>query len=123
MNSNQIRKQVYDALANALGADVPVSHFYPESNGRFPSVSFYEAANAVNARFGGVEMYTDINYQIDIWALDVVEIDGIHALVDKAMSDLGFSRTFSYDMREPNCMHKTMRYSGIVSADGFVYQR
>ena len=123
MNSNQIRKQVYDALTNALGADVPVFHFYPESNARFPSVSFYEAANAVNARFGGVEMYTDINYQIDIWALDVVEIDGIHALVDKAMSDLGFSRTFSYDMREPNCMHKTMRYSGIVSADGFVYQR
>lgn len=117
-----VRTQMYSTLSSALEGVCGVFYFYPKDNAQLPCVTYYEASNVRSEQADGREHLSEITYAIDIWAHSAQERDTIALLIDGALSEIGFARTFAHDVHEETLQHTAMKYRALVSADFMVSQ-
>lgn len=76
----------------------------------FPRITFFEIDNTDTAFADDIAYAADVLVQVDVWSRG--STSAIAGEVDKAMKELGYSRTGAPDLYEPDTRiyHKAMRY-------------
>lgn len=77
-----------------------------------PCISYLESNNSALAT-GDTLKYSDITYQIKIWAKDISELLSISNKLDNKLTSSGFQRTTSFEQKDDGLLVKVMRYSAI----------
>lgn len=78
---------------------------------KFPCISYYEISNRPAANADDREYMTEVIIIVDVWAKLSAEVSEIALKVDAEMTNIGFTREFSYDVDDKGDLeHKTMRY-------------
>ena len=114
-----LQTEVYTALT---GTGYPVAYHFPQ-NAVIPRITFFENLNREWGQADGEEAVTEVEYTIDLWAMEPEETAEMAEAVDSALSILRLKRTFSYDLYEQDTRvhHKNMRYRALVYQDK-IYQ-
>jgi hypothetical protein len=77
-----------------------------------PCLTFYEITSPEIAH-GDTLAYTDLNYQIKVWAKDISTVQAIYSSLDLLMREAGFTRTFATETKEDELLCKITRYTSI----------
>lgn len=118
-----LKPTIYELLYYAIPIDRDqINTSYPQDWSVFPIVQFTEEQNKTHIKCDGKERIAYFRYRIDIW--DEVSTTDLSIEVDNAMTSIGFERTSSIDITEPNGLeHKVIRYEGYINVETFtVYQ-
>lgn len=75
-----------------------------------PCITYYEITN-FDTVVGETLGYSEIAFQIKVWAESVAEMNKYAAEVDKIMRPLGFKRGYSTEMYEESIGAKILRYT------------
>lgn len=78
-----------------------------------PCLTYSEITN-IDSLIGDNLCYSDIAYQLKIWATTLKEVVANASLIDDKMKSLGFRRTFSLDGEEEELKYKILRYNAIA---------
>lgn len=105
-----------------LGACPRVYFYYPNQFTVLPAISYFDQANTSEDQ---TDEWTEIVWQVDVWAKTVADCKTTAAAADTAMRGLGLRRAFSASVPDPNgYRHQSMRYEGNYNAlDGKIYAR
>lgn len=98
--------------------DVKTNYYYPQNFNQLPIVTYYELENrTLLTSADGEELLSEVTYSIDVWSKE--STSEISIQIDKLMRSIGFRRTSSNDLFEPDTKinHKVLRYSGQVTKD------
>ena len=108
-------KQDIDKALNEIQG-IKAFFYYPQTFKQLPCISFYEASNIPIASADDDEYATETIYAVDVWAVTDKQVTDIAAQVIEKMNTIGFVRTFSHDVFDPdsNIRHKAMRFKRIV---------
>lgn len=131
-----IENQVFDTVAKALRAEHPtvwVTGEIVRKPPEFPAVMLVELGNATYRRTqtsGSMENHVDLTYEVDVYSNKgkgrKSECRALAKTVDRAMADMGFTRTFLRTMpnlADPAIYRITGRYEAIVDQNETVYRR
>jgi len=108
-----VKPQILELLQQT-GVEVVFSN--PQNAETLPVISYFEASNIELARDGFDEVWTEVIFQIDVWAMQPSQCSTIAIQIDDILRNKGFKRQFSSDLFEQDTLihHKTMRYRGVV---------
>ena len=128
--------ELFTKLATALRSrfsGVYVTGEYINAPSKFPAVFIVEMDNAVNRAgrdTGGIEHFSDVMYQVDIFSNKnkgkKSECKAIAAFVDEQFAALGFTRTYLNpvtNMDDATIYRMTGRWIATVGSDNTVYRR
>lgn len=113
-----------DTLRGAVSAVVPCAQAYPARAAAFPCAAVYESGNAVQARCGGRDYLSALEYTIEIWASGAGATHALSVRIDEAVGALGLSRVSCTDLYDSalRVHRRVMRYRVLCDADGTLYQ-
>ena len=110
MSTDDLQKTVYDALVAAPGlSEVGVTKYYADYNGSYPFLVYKEISNVPALHADNVEVAARVTYQISIVTADD-EYTAIENEVKKVMSDLGFLRVDSTEIKEDEDYIRVLRF-------------
>ena len=112
-----------EVLKKLQATNYSVTYAYPAKGINLPTISFYEISNHEAKMADGQEYASEIEYQIDLWALTPETTMAMALAVDEQLSALRLKRAFATDLYEvETCTHhKTMRYRALLVGDK-IYQ-
>ena len=96
--------------------DITVNYYYPQNFNQLPIITYYELENrTLLTSADGEELLSEITYSIDVWSKE--STSEISIKIDELMRSIGFKRTSSNDLFEPDTKinHKVLCYSGQVT--------
>ena len=110
MSESNLQKDIYNALVAAPGlSEVGVTKYYADYNGIYPFIVYREISNVPAMHADNVEVAARITYQISIVTSDD-DYFSIEDTVKKVMSDLGFMRIDTVELREDNNYIRVLRF-------------
>jgi hypothetical protein len=106
-------KEIVNAL-NTVGLPVHYEMFL-HSGLQTPCISYMEISN-IDERNGDTHGYSRISYQVKLWAQDIAVLQSYIHKIDKAMRALGFRRSSSAELHDPNSamLQKVLTYEVIA---------
>lgn len=117
INVNSI---IYEKLKET---GVRVSKDYPTVMSDYPSVVYTEINNIPYKKCDGIEVISDIAYQIDIYTLKEIENKDLALSVDGILSSLGLNRGMFSKSNTSSYYRTILRYEGKIDLrNGLVYQ-
>ena len=91
-----------------------VTRGWPKSYARLPCIAISKAADTPTEHRDDREYAAELEYYIRVFADKAVQADSLAEMVDQAMEELGYARTFSYDDDESDIRICAMRYRKYV---------
>lgn len=131
-----IESELFDSVSTKVREDYPNIYMvgeYVKSPPSFPTVSLVEMDNSIYSSTQTsteMENHVSLMYEVDIYSNKTkgkkTECKAIATLVDKLMTDFGFTRTMLQPI--PNMDDATIyrikgRYKAVVSKDKVIYRR
>lgn len=129
-----VEDYVVDKVAKALRAEfdgIFVVSTDTDAPSKFPAVCFWEQSNvpvAATQTACSRENHTELMFQGNIFSnltgCGKKQCRAIAAVIDREMTKMGFIRVFGQPILNPadtSISRYTLRYKGIVGADGTVY--
>lgn len=77
----------------------------------------YKTINDVVHAYGDSLGYSDIIFQIKVWATKVSEIASLTQQIDAKMRALGLTRSYYTELKEADVIIGVMQYSGLVKEE------
>lgn len=111
-----IKPQIYALLKQVPNCEV--AYYRPGNFTTLPLITYTETVNMqTNVAFDTLERYSQLQYQIDIYAETSSQASDIAIAVDTLMRGIGFVRGFAsdgFDFENQN-YRKIMRYTCIIN--------
>jgi hypothetical protein len=97
---------------DVTGINVPVYYEQFDVKKEIPCITYLELNNSDYAN-GDSLSYSEVAFQVKIWAETISEIQTIALKVDIILKSAGFGRSLAVDRTDENLCVKIMRYDGI----------
>lgn len=123
-----INRVIYPVLSEIDGIAL-ISNDFPDTASIFPTVSITEVSSISERIADGMEILSDVVFQIDVWDKHTDEIQNrkrceeISADISNAVINLGFKRIFSNGINESDMFRKCMRFSGQIDEKNKIIHR
>lgn len=115
-----IKPIIYREL-NTIG--VPVRKEFSKVKEGFPCIVYQEIGNKPYKKSNGIEVISDISYQIEVYSKTDIEGNNILQKIDDVMSKMGFERSSPVIANTSKYYRTITRFSGKVDhRTGMVYQ-
>lgn len=106
----------HKTLVTALNKILPTTYeMFLHSGMKTPCISYMELNNSASLE-GDTIGYSNVSYQVKVWATKLDAIQRYSLEVDKAMRGLGWKRTSCVELSDPNSsmIQKVMTYDAIA---------
>lgn len=107
----------HQELVAALNKILPTHYELKLHSGlETPCYSYQETNNYVELENGDTQGYSRIQYTIKVWANDIATIQRYAKEADKALRPIGFKRTSSGELHDPNSamIQKILTYEALA---------
>lgn len=100
-----------------------VSKEFPEDFAKMPTITYKIEDNSTNTIVDGIEVLSNIRFQIDVWTKGSSEGSYICSIINSKFIGMGFERNFYHDFKDGKLTHSIMKFHGIVDNEmKYVYQ-
>lgn len=107
----------HSELVSALNTVLPTHYELALTSGtKTPCIS-YQERNNYDAAVGDTLGYSVISYTIKVWGKEIEEIQHYVKKLDKTLKPIGFKRTSSNELHDPNStmIQKILTYEALAS--------
>lgn len=91
-----------------------VTRGWPKGFADLPCIAITKAADTPIERRDDQEYLAELEYYVRIFGDKISQVDDLAPLVDAAMEEMGYTRTFSYDDDGDDVRMQAMRYRKYV---------
>lgn len=101
------KKEIVAALSSIL----PIYYeYFRDDKAKFPCITYREYRNEQDSKKGSTVVWSNIGYNIKIWAGKVEDITKYAQQIDSVLRTLGYRRVSSQEYIQTNQICKSMQY-------------